>query len=513
MKKSVLFICADQWRWDCFGFMNHKHAYTPNIDKLVSRSTAFRKHFTAIVPCGPARTTMLTGLYPFIHRSVNNGTPLDKRFTNVAKEARKFGYDPKLYGYTDTSWDPRYLDDNDEKLFTYESPMEGFDPVCHMPENNPLPWANYLKEKGFNVSSPHDLYERENPIKGQGYIYKAYDIPTEHSDTSFLTNRAIEDIKKMTSPFFMHISFLRPHPPLFVSEPWHSLINPQDIDLPNIHKTYQEMAQDHPFLKEIISRYTLEKYFTEIRFSDLTDQDTKNIIAVYLGMCAEVDFNIGKIINALEESGQAENTMIIFTSDHGELLGEHRLWGKLGWWDSAYRIPLIIHVPEQSPKIIEEMTESVDVSPTILDWLGVEIPTNWNGRSLLPIIDNINPNLEPRDFVVFEFDFREDEYSSFVENKELAPEECSLSVIRTQEWKYVHFPSLPCMLFNLKNDPFEQVNLANQDQYMNIQNDLLSKLLSHRMRHAERQLSNIKLSSKGILTETGPVDRKIHKSR
>ena len=159
------------------------------------------------------------------------------------------------------------------------------------------------------------------------------------------------------------------------------------------------------------------------------------------------------------------------------------------------------------------MTESVDVSPTILDWLGAEIPTNWNGRSLLPIIENTDKKLEPRDFVVFEFDFRENKYSSFVENKQLAPEECSLTVIRTQEWKYVHFPSLPCMLFNLKNDPFEQVNLANQDQYMNIQNDLLSKLLSHRMRHAERQLSNIKLSSKGILTETGPVDRKIHKSR
>ena len=91
MKKSVLFICADQWRWDCFGFMGHKCAHTPNIDKLVSRSTAFRKHFTGIVPCGPARTTLLTGLYPFIHRSVNNGTPLDKRFTNVAKEARKIG--------------------------------------------------------------------------------------------------------------------------------------------------------------------------------------------------------------------------------------------------------------------------------------------------------------------------------------------------------------------------------------------------------------------------------------
>ena len=110
MKKSVLFICADQWRWDCFGFMGHKHAQTPNIDKLVKKSTAFTKHFTNIIPCGPSRATMLTGLYPFIHRSVINGAPLDRRFTNIALEAKKLGYNPSLYGYTDTSYDPRELD-------------------------------------------------------------------------------------------------------------------------------------------------------------------------------------------------------------------------------------------------------------------------------------------------------------------------------------------------------------------------------------------------------------------
>jgi len=509
MKKSILFICADQWRWDCFGFMKHKNALTPNIDKLVARSTAFTSHFTGIVPCGPARATMLTGLYPFIHRSVTNGAPLDKRFTNIAKEARKIGYDPKLYGYTDTSLDPRYLDPQDERNYTYESPMEGFDPVCHLTESNSDTWGSYLNENGFKIKNTKDLYQGRKPKKGQGFIYEPFEIPTEHSDTSFIANRAIQDLKKITDPFFMHISFLKPHPPMYVAEPWHSLINPDDIDLPIMNKTYEEMIKDHPFLKEIIHRCFLEKKFSEIRFSDLTDQDIKNIIAVYLGMCAEVDFNIGKILTALEESGQADNTMIIFTSDHGEMLGEQRLWDKLGWWDSSYRIPLIVHVPEQNHKIVEEMTESVDVSPTILDWLGAEIPTNWNGRSLLPIIENTDKKLEPRDFVVFEFDFRENKYSSFVENKQLAPEECSLTVIRTQEWKYVHFPSLPCMLFNLKNDPHEQVNLANQDQYMNIQNDLLSKLLSHRIRHSERQLSNIKLSSKGILTETGPADRKI----
>ena len=121
-KKSVLFICADQWRFDCFSFLNHPYALTPNLDKLAKQSVVFKSHFAGIVPCGPSRTTMLTGLYPFIHRSVYNGAPLDKRFTNIAKEVRKLNYNPRLYGYTDTSWDPRYLDPKDKKNFTYESP-------------------------------------------------------------------------------------------------------------------------------------------------------------------------------------------------------------------------------------------------------------------------------------------------------------------------------------------------------------------------------------------------------
>ena len=101
-KKSVLFICADQWRFDCFSFLNHPYALTPNLDKLAKQSVVFKSHFAGIVPCGPSRTTMLTGLYPFIHRSVYNGAPLDKRFTNIAKEVRKLNYNPSLYGYTDT---------------------------------------------------------------------------------------------------------------------------------------------------------------------------------------------------------------------------------------------------------------------------------------------------------------------------------------------------------------------------------------------------------------------------
>ena len=232
---------------------------------------------------------------------------------------------------------------DDKKKYTYESPMEGFDPKCHLPEGDPVLWAEFLKSKGYDVKKPHDLYTRKNPKDGEGYIYKAWEVPTEHSDTTFLANEVIRDLEDATSPFFYHISFLRPHPPMFVSEPWHSLINPNEIELPKETFNYEELLNQHPFLKEMARKFLNEDSYKEIRYKDLKDQDKKNIIAVYLGMCAEVDHNIGRILKSLEKNNLEKNTLIIFTSDHGELLGENRMWGKLGWWDSAYRIPLIIH--------------------------------------------------------------------------------------------------------------------------------------------------------------------------
>ena len=510
MKKSVLFICADQWRWDCFGFMGHKHAHTPNIDKLVSKSAAFTSHFTNIIPCGPSRATMLTGLYPFIHRSVINGAPLDRRFTNIALEAKKIGYQPSLYGYTDTSYDPRELDKNDPRLFTYESPMPGFDPVCHLPHGNPEPWASYLEKKGINVKKPNDLYNCPAAKNDEGFAYKAWKIPTELSDTSYLADRAAEDLKKSRKPFFMHISFLKPHPPYCVSDPWHSLIDPSKLesDILDESKAYREKL--HPLSEKIIESFEIKGNKTpEINYSKLTKKDIAKIQAVYLGMCAEVDFNIKKILKALDDSGQAKNTMIIFTSDHGEMLGQHWMFGKKGWWDQSYRIPLIISTPNCKPKFINEMTESVDLAPTILDWLGGEVPVDWNGRSLISNIENGKSKLPNREYVIFEWDFRDLYQNKDSKKLTLAPEECNLAVIRSNEWKYVHFPAFAPLLYNIKNDPNEKVNLASEPKYDKIKAEMLSKLLSHRIRHSERQMTNIKLTSKGPRASHGPTIRQI----
>ena len=123
-------------------------------------------------------------------------------------------------------------------------------------------------------------------------------------------------------------------------------------------------------------------------------------------------------------------------------------------------------------------------------------------------LNNLKSEISPKDYVVFDYDFRE--WTSFVAEKKLAPEECNLSVIRTKKWKYVHFPSHPSLLFNMEDDPNEVKNLTNLPEYQSIKNELLSKLLSHRMLHQERQLSNTMLSSKGVKINSGPNTRRLN---
>jgi arylsulfatase A-like enzyme len=184
------------------------------------------------------------------------------------------------------------------------------------------------------------------------------------------------------------------------------------------------------------------------------------------------------------------------------------MWGKLGWWDAAYRIPLIIYDPNEKNYEINDFTESVDLAPTILDWLNEDIPVNWSGESLIDYTKKgERKSIKPH--VVFEFDFSESHYSKFVKEKILTPEECSLICIRTSKWKYVHFPSLPSLLFDLENDPLEMKNLAEDKKYYEIKNELLSELLSHRLRHQDRQLSSLQVSKEGVARVNGPQSRKM----
>ena len=148
---NVLFITADQWRGDCLGAAGHPVVRTPNLDRLAAAGVSFRRHFAKAAPCGPSRASLYTGMYLMNHRSALNGTPLDARHDNVALVARRLGYEPALFGYTDTSIDPRTVRADDPALYSYEGVLPGFDPVCHLPEGAPDAWLEWMRRAGVDV--------------------------------------------------------------------------------------------------------------------------------------------------------------------------------------------------------------------------------------------------------------------------------------------------------------------------------------------------------------------------
>ncbi len=503
---NILLLSVDQWRADCFGFLGHPAVKTPNLDRLAAESVVFRRHFTVAAPCGPARTSLLSGLYPFNHRSITNGTPFDARFPTLPGDLKLAGYDPLLFGYTDTSVDPRTLEPDDPRLLTYEGVMDGFRQIVDVNGDNLGAWLDALEAKGYDrPERDGDIYlHAERPAEAKGFWDGPARYKAEDSDMAFLTDCVLDRLAQETGdPWFYHLVYLRPHPPLIAPAPYNRIIPRDRVEAP----LPMGDGEAHPFLKVWAEQHRKGEYFDPaIDFTALSANDVTAMRAVYYGLMAEMDFQVGRLLEALEDTGQLDNTLLVFTCDHGEMAGDHGLWGKGGWYDGAYRIPLMIRDPKRrktAGRQVQALTESVDVAATVMDWLGKKAPQSWDGVSLLPWLDGDTPPVW-RDHVFWEFDFRDIESGTYESALGLTPDQCTLNVWRSDNVKYVHFAGLPPLLFDLANDPGEQHNLAGDSGWLSKRLEMAEGLLAHRMRHAERTLTNHKLTAKGVLTYEGP---------
>lgn len=509
--RKVLLITADQWRGDALSLLAQKAPLTPNLDRLAADGMRFQRHFANAAPCGPARASLLTGLYPFLHRSVRNGTPLDHRFTNIALEARKAGFHPVLFGYTDTALDPRAGPSGDPRFETYEGVMPGFELVAVHNESSLHPWLAELARKGYPIKRPDmSVYrhpgskERMTRFSRGPAIYKA-----EDSDTAYITDKVLDYLHfRRKDDWFIHAVYLRPHPPLIAPEPYNTLVDSSSVSVP---KRRDQIAQErgiHPFLDAWLKEQDGVSYFkSQVNMQHLTDEEIREARAVYLGLIAEVDAQIGRILDHLRQSGELDETLVIVSSDHGEMLGDHWCWGKGGWFDPSYHLPLVIRdplAPSQARGVeTRTLTEAVDIAPTILEWLGQQPPETFCGRSLLPLLRG-NGAEAWRKHVVFEFDFRSFGNPGIETTLGLTPDQSTLSVIRSDRFKYVHFTTLPPLLFDLEKDPDELRDVSGDPRYADVLAAGARRLLSHRMLYAERSLTNTKLGLGGPKTWTGP---------
>lgn len=497
MRRNLLFITGDQWRGDALSPAGHPAARTPNLDRLAAGGTRFARHYANASPCGPSRACLLTGMLLHNHRSVRNGTPLDQRHTTLALEARRAGLAPALFGYTDTSADPRGLDPADPRLFTYEGVAPGFDPVCPMTESVE-PWAAHLRAKGHPVPDPaRGLYvpPGEDPFGPATY-------PAGDSDTAFLTDRVLDWLDgRAGEPWFAHVSYIRPHPPWIAPAPWHAAVDPSGTPPPVRAADWRAESAVHPWLAWRLSTFPTGSWVEgrDIDPRSMPDAELARLRATYYGLIGEVDHHVGRLLAWLDASGQAEDTLVVFTADHGELLGDHWMFGKEGWFDPCFHVPLIVRRPGGvAGRVVDAFTEHVDIMPTILDWLGVPIPRQCDGRSLGEWLAGRTPDGWRR-HAHFAFDFRDVPNAAPERALGLRPEQCTLTALRGERWKYVHFTGLPALFYDLENDPGELRDLAGDPDYAPLMLEHARDLLSWRLENDERTLTNVWLGENGMV--------------
>ena len=463
-RPNIVLITLDQFRGDCLSAAGHPLVQTPNLDALTAEGVRLARHYSQAAPCGPGRAALYTGTYQFNNRVVANGTPLDARFDNVALAARRGGYIPTLFGYTDQSIDPRLVTDRtDERLYTYEGVDVGLD-LRH----NHEPWLNWLRSLGHEVDPNAYITLRTEPTRA-----------AEHSVSAFVTNEAMSWIARQDQPWFAHLSYLRPHPPYAAAGTWSTFYDPDDVGEP-----IAASPMGHPFHDAVRGHREFAAPADEAKWRKLRAQ--------YFGMVSEVDSQLGRLWQMLRDSGQWDNTFIVVTADHGEQLGDHGLINKVGFFESSYHVVGIVRDPTQPHthgNTVQHFTENVDILPTLCTAMGVATPAQADGCALQPLLQG--DAMGWREAAHWEYDWRDWYINGLLEGDAL--DQQNLAVLRNNSTAYVQFGDGSWRCFDLAADPTWRTEVTDPAIVL----VCAQAMLTWRSRHSDRTLTGLLLSADG----------------
>jgi arylsulfatase A-like enzyme len=466
---NVVFIMTDQQRFDALSCAGNPVLSTPNLDRLAREGVRFSQATCSTPLCGPSRASLLSGQYMHAHRCPGNypierpGMPED--VTTWEEILHEKGYHCEYHGKWHTGKDNRgcYADGlpNYSKLYhqylvdKYGEPEKAEGQAIDRYTKWPYePWEvdrMMIRARQQKRSMPHHNEAGEYPF------------PCEDSLTAWTAKRAVDYIR--TQPkgrFSLSCSILHPHAPLIATKPYSNKYDPAAMPMPQ----------------------TMVDVFTPERNAipdvlKLTPDGLGSYISLYYGLVEEVDHWVGEILKALDETGLASNTMVVFTSDHGEMLGDHARVSKMVFYEEALRVPLLIRMPGKikAGQVLDAPATGADVAPTILDYMGQAVPANMHGRSLRAEIDGKGNAAE--------FAYGE------ITNRPKRPNWQRL--IRSQEWKFI-YKQEQALLYNLAKDPHETKNLLAKE---------------HRSDRWVGKAESLKKELMGIMEETGnpTVDR------
>ena len=470
-RPNIVLIMTDQQRWNSLGCYGHPVVRTPNLDALAKRGIRFEHAFVPIPLCTPSRACLHTGQYPSRHGIRSNETfPLSHPVTSLPALLRSAGYQTYLAGK--------------DHIFGLEGRNVAFDQsVCF----------GHGGREPSSDESPADTAVREyrKGLMPRKFV-EVEPFSAEACTTARITDYAIEMVDGAKDrPFFLWLSYPDPHPPFVTCEPYASLYRDAPIDLP-IGKPNE--ATEKPLRQQVSQRL--------MRWDEYTAADVRRIREIYYGMISFIDDQVGRFVSHLEACGQRENTIFIYMSDHGEYLGDHdRIRKDIALYDSLIRIPFFVtwEAGLTGGQVEQEnMVESVDVMPTLLEWLGLPIPAATQGQSLVPLLSGQTTRHRDRIFGSYGVEgdaYDADDVADVDFNHMFAHPyragnwisrlvmQGRFSTVRTHAWKLVYYANGEGELYHLTEDPNELTNLYGQPAYREIERGLLESLLQRTMSH------------------------------
>ncbi len=489
--KNILFIMCDQLRWDYLSCYGHPHLETPNIDWLAENGVRFDRAYVQSPVCGPSRACFYTGRYQSTLGVRHNGYPLRIDELGLGDYLRPLGVRTAVAGKTDLRPDTVTAErlnidlSTEENTLTREVGFEPFDrdpglhPTTILRKTNKHPRYNqYLQSLGYEAENPWHTYansvvDDEGNVQNGWYNKNAKypaNIKEEHSETPYMTNRAIEFMTEAgDEPWCLHLGYIKPHWPYVAPAPYHNMYGPEHV-LP-ANRTEEERANPHHPVYAGHLKYCGGEGFSR-------DEIRETVIPTYMGLIKQVDDHLGRLLSWMRDNGILENTMIIFTSDHGDYLGDHWLVDKYWFHEEAVRIPLIIYDPSNSADstrgtICDELVESIDIVPTCIDFAGgTPNPERLEGHSLMPFIRGESVN-GWREFVVCEEDYGP---LTVRHHMGLSIDDARATMLRTKRWKYILHEKFRPELYDMKNDPQERNDLGTAPAYEALRKEFESKL-------------------------------------
>jgi len=506
--KNILFIMCDQLRADYLSCAGHPRLETPNIDSLAARGVLFSKAYCQAPVCGGSRMSFYTGRYNFTHGATWNGVPLNLGEQTIGDYLRPLDYRVALVGKTHMNGDISAMErlgvDPHSPFGVFASecgfePYERDDGLWGNDDFAPddLAYNNYLNTQGYEGKNPwHDFANSHEGPNGEilsGWHIRNNHLPArvkeQHSETAYMTNRAMDFITETgDNPWCLHLSYIKPHWPYVAPAPYHNMYGHNDMIPVNRHPNEKENS--HPVYKFFMNRSD-SKTFSR-------DETRNNVIPAYMGLIKQIDDHMGRLFKFLEDAGRMDDTMIIFTSDHGDYLGDHYLAEKDLFHEESVRIPMIVYDPDKASdstrgSIDDHFMESIDLVPTFIEAVGGEIPEHiLEGRSLLPLLNGKKPD-DWRQYAICE-----SEYGARFANWEynIKPSEARGTMVRTDKWKYIHHQAFRPELFDLTNDPNELTDLGEDRSYEEIR----IEMRKHMFEFLQKRKSRTTFSDKAMET-------------